>query len=132
MLKGLALDYYYSNISTSAVALNFGQVCNSIRNYFEKAKYKQNILLKWNKLTLKSVISKSKGKLMKKCLKKLIDELRHLQHGLDSELCIYRFIYNNLINTCQNILACEYAHFKPADSLAGLINDLYFSSITYT
>ena len=46
MFKGLALDYYYSNISISAVAMNFDQVCNSIRNYFEGAEYKQSVLLK--------------------------------------------------------------------------------------
>ena len=37
MLKGLTLDYYYSNISISAVAMNFYQVCNSIKNYFKRA-----------------------------------------------------------------------------------------------
>ncbi len=46
MLKGLALNYYYSNISTSAIAMNFDRVCNSIRNYFEGAKYKQSVLSK--------------------------------------------------------------------------------------
>lgn len=40
MLKHLDLDYYYFNISTSAIALNFNQVCNSDRNYFEKVKSK--------------------------------------------------------------------------------------------
>ncbi len=132
MLKGLALDYYYSNINTSAVAMNFDLVCNSIRNYFEGAEYKRNVLLKWNKRTLKSVISKSGGKLMEECLEKLIDELRHLQHGLDLELCIDHFIYNKLINACQNLLAYQYAYFKPADSLPGLINNLRSSIITYT
>ena len=78
MLKGLALDYYYSNISTSTVAMNFDQVCNSIKNYFEGAEYKRSVLLKWNELTLKSVISKSEGKPIEECLEKLIDELRHL------------------------------------------------------
>ncbi len=100
MLKGLALDYYYSNISTSAVAMNFDQVCNSIRNYFEGAEYKRSVLSKWNELTLKSVISKSEGKPMEECLEKLIDELRHLQHGLDPELRTDRFIHNKLINAC--------------------------------
>ncbi len=46
MLKGLALDYYYSNISTRVVALNFDQVCNSIRNYFKRAEYKQSVFSK--------------------------------------------------------------------------------------
>ena len=102
MLKGFALDYYYSDISTSAVALNFDQVCNSIRNYFEGAEYKRSVLSKWNELTLKSVISKSAGKPMEECLEKLIDELRHLQHGLDPELRTDRFIHNKLISACQH------------------------------
>lgn len=38
MLKDFMIDY--SNISTSVVALNFDQVYNSIRNYFEEAEYK--------------------------------------------------------------------------------------------
>lgn len=46
ILKDLALDYYYFNISISTVALNFDQVCNSIRNYFEGIEYKQSILSK--------------------------------------------------------------------------------------
>ena len=69
---------------------------------------------------------------MEKCLEKLIDELQHLQHGLDPELRTDRFIHNKLINACQNIPAYQYACFKPADSLAGLINDLRSSIITYT
>ena len=46
MLKGLALDYYYSNISAGGVAMNFDQVCYSIGNYFKWAEYKQSILFK--------------------------------------------------------------------------------------
>lgn len=124
MLKGLALDYYDSNINTSTIAINFDQVCNSINNYFERAEYKQSVLLKWNKLTLKLVISKSKSKLIEECLKKLIDEFQHLQHGLHPEICTDCFINNKLINLCQNLFVCQYAYFKSADSLASLINDL--------
>ena len=40
MLKDLALDYYYFNISTSDVVQKFYQVYNLIRNYFEETKYK--------------------------------------------------------------------------------------------
>lgn len=69
---------------------------------------------------------------MEECLEQLIEELRHLQHGLDHELRTDRLIHNKLINACQKIPACQYACFKPADSLAGLINDLRSSIITYT
>lgn len=40
MLKSLALDYYYLNISISVIAINFNQIYNSIRNYFERVEYK--------------------------------------------------------------------------------------------
>lgn len=68
---------------------------------------------------------------MKKCLKKLVDELWHKQYGLDPEVCIDGFIHNKFINICQNISLRQYAYFKPADSLAGLINNLFFSIIIY-
>lgn len=41
LFKSLVLDYYYSIISISTVTINFDQVCNSIRNYFKEAEYKQ-------------------------------------------------------------------------------------------
>jgi hypothetical protein len=45
MLKGLALDYYYSNMSTGTLII-FDKVCFSLRNYFEDAEYKRSILSK--------------------------------------------------------------------------------------
>lgn len=85
MLKNLALDYYYLNISTSTIIINFNQVYYSIKNYFEEVQYKQIFFLKQNKLIFKSIINKSEGKPIKKCLKKLINELWHLQYELDPE-----------------------------------------------
>ena len=46
MLKGLALDYYYSNIGITSLTMNFDQVCYLIQTYFEGAKYKKSILSK--------------------------------------------------------------------------------------
>ena len=69
---------------------------------------------------------------MEEYLKKLIDELWHLQYDLDHELCINPVIYNKLINECINLPVCWYACFKLSDSLAGLINDLRSFIITYT
>jgi hypothetical protein len=45
MLKGLTLDYYYSNMS-SDILIIFDEVCFSLRNYFENAEYKRSILSK--------------------------------------------------------------------------------------
>jgi hypothetical protein len=134
MLKGLALDYYYSNMSTNSMTpITFDEVCFSMRNYFEGAEYRRGILSKWNNLTLKSIMTKSgnEDKSTEECLQLLIKNLRHLQHGLDPKLRSEKFIHNKLINACQDVSACQYACFKPSDSLADLINDLRSSIVTY-
>ena len=75
--------------------------------------------------------AENEGKSMEKCLQLLIKDLCHLQHGLDSELRTNKFIYNKLINACQEVPACQYACFKPSDTLAGLINDLRSSIVIF-
>jgi hypothetical protein len=45
MLKDLTLDYYYSNMNTD-IFIIFDEVCFSMRNYFEDAEYKKDILSK--------------------------------------------------------------------------------------
>lgn len=46
IIKGLAINYYYFNISIIAIPLNFDQICNFIQNYIRGAQYKQIIFLK--------------------------------------------------------------------------------------
>jgi hypothetical protein len=131
MLKGPALDFFYANKIKGYKRIE--QVCESIKNYFEGKEHKRGLLSKWNSLTLKNVIEENqgKGKNTQECLQLLIQELRHLQHGLDKELQNDKFIHNKLIDACQEVPACTYACFKPADNLAGLISDLRSSIITY-
>jgi hypothetical protein len=132
MLKELVLDYYYSNMNTDVLII-FDKVCFSMKNYFEDAEYRRNILFKWNNLTLKSIMIKSenKDKSIEECLQLLIKNLRHLQHNLNSKLRSEKFIHNKLINACQNVFACKYVCFKLSDSLIDLINDLRSSIIIY-
>jgi hypothetical protein len=75
--------------------------------------------------------TENEEKSMNECLQLLIKELRHLQHDLESTLRTDDFIHNKLVNACQKIPACQYACFKPSDSLTELINDLKSSIATY-
>src|SRR6266516_285391 len=133
MLRGLALDHYYTNSKNVAQVLSFDQICDATRNYFEGPEYRRGILGQWNSTTLKSIMSKGEnaGKSTQDCLQLLIKELRHLQHGLDPDLRTDKFLHNKLINACQELPACQYACFKPSDSLAGLLNDLRSSIATF-
>ena len=47
ILKGLALDYYYTNLKniTQDQALLFDQICNTIYNYFERPEYRYSVLV---------------------------------------------------------------------------------------
>ena len=133
MLKGLALDFYYSNISIAGTSMTFDEICYGIREYFEGAEYKRGILSKWNGTNLKTILARveNESKSMEECLHLLIKELSHLQHGLDPEFRTDKFFHNKLINACQDVPACQFACFKPSDTLAGLIDNLRSSIITF-
>ena len=65
MLHGIAFNFYYKNKATYTT---FNSICNAIYNYFKGLEYKRRVLIKWNTITLKTVIIKSKGKSIEDCL----------------------------------------------------------------
>ena len=65
MLRGIAFDFYYKN---KANYTTFDSICNAIHNHFEGPEYKRRILIKWNAITLKTVMIKSEGKSTEDCL----------------------------------------------------------------
>lgn len=133
MLKGPALDYYYSNVTSNRLPVTFDGVCYAMHTYFEGEEYRRSILVKWNNTSLKSIIARpeNEGKSTEDCLQILIRELQHLQHGLNPELRSDPFIHNKLLDACREVKACQYACYKPAGDLAGLINDLRSSIVTH-
>ena len=44
MLRGLALNHYYTNYKNVSYTLPFKQMIFTTRNYFEGPKYKYNVL----------------------------------------------------------------------------------------
>jgi len=65
MLRGIALDFYYENKATYTT---FNDICNAVRNHFKGLEYKRGVLIKWNAITLKTVIMKNKSKSAGDCL----------------------------------------------------------------
>ena len=59
MLYGIILNFYYKNKVTY---ITFNSICNAIYNHFKGPEYKYKVLIKWNTITLKTVIIKSEGK----------------------------------------------------------------------
>ena len=65
MLNNITLNIYYRN---KATYITFNSIYNTIYNHFKGLEYKYKILIKWNTITLKIVIIKSKNKSIKNCL----------------------------------------------------------------
>lgn len=130
MLKDLAIDFFYANNATQRNS-SFEVMCDSIRAYFEGPEYKRGILTRWNETSLKSVMDSNDGKTTTDCLQLLVTTLRHLQHGLDPSLRTDVFIHNKIITACQEVPACQYACYKPSPTIAGLLNDLRSSIVTW-
>jgi hypothetical protein len=65
MLHSITLNFYYEN---KATYVTFNGICNAIHNHFKGLEYKHGVLVKWNAITLKTVIIKSKGKSTEDCL----------------------------------------------------------------
>jgi len=78
MLRGLALDYYYTNLKSNPLGVPFDKLCEVIYNYFKGLEYKRDILTQWNATKLWTVINKNTEKLTIKCLQILIKDLWHL------------------------------------------------------
>ena len=130
MLKGRALKFYYDNFKNST-GLTLNQICYAFKANFEGEEYQVGVLNRWNSLTLRSVMNKNEGKSMADCFELLLDELRDLQHGLSQNFQNDDTMHNKLNLACRKMDACKLACFKPARSLAGLINDLRSSIATY-
>ena len=56
MLKGVALNYYYTSYKLNPHIISLLDLCDNIKQHFEGAEYEQNILIKWNNLTLRKEI----------------------------------------------------------------------------
>ena len=68
ILRGLALDHYYTNLKSNPLSVPFNKLYEAIRNYFEGPEYKRDILTQWNAIKLRTVIDKYIKKSTIECL----------------------------------------------------------------
>src|SRR6266704_3803255 len=68
MLRGLALDHYYTNLKSNPLSVPFDKLYKATHNYFKGPEYKHNILTQWNATKLWTIINKNTEKSTTKCL----------------------------------------------------------------
>ncbi len=131
MLKGAALNYYYTSCKSNPKITILDDLCENIRSYFEGLAHERNMLLKWNAISLRNIITKNPGKSIEESLQILIQELRNTQHGLGKDLRQESFFFNKVLTACQDHPACSLACVRPVMTVTGLINDLRSSIVIY-
>src|SRR5579871_3870258 len=129
MLKGLALDFYFSTLDNRN--FNFDQMCGAMIARFEGEEYQRATQAQWDSITLSSVTSKYEGKSTEECLQLLLQELTHLRHGLEPACRGDNYFRNKLISACRGVPACELACFTPSPTISGFINPDRRSVSTY-
>ena len=130
MLRGPALDYYYT-IMAQSPRPSFAQLCQLIKQYFEGPGYNRRMLRKWNAITLDSIATQYSDKSTYQCFDLLTKELRRLHHSLDETLRTEKFIHNKIITACEEHEACRFACFKPSDTVTELTGDIRSSITTH-
>ena len=94
MLKGLALDQYYTNnLSRKSIS----EACESLRTFFEGAGYHRRNLDRWNATTLATVTADNPDKSIYENVQELINNLRKLQYGLTPALRSVEFLHNKIV-----------------------------------
>ena len=73
----------------------------------------------------------NENKSMIDCLNILINELRHLQHELSSELQNEIFMQNHLIIECEEVPTCQLTCYKHSPTLTDQITDLHTAINAY-
>jgi hypothetical protein len=133
MLRGPALDYYFTNMRHCTQTTPFEEMCTVTKQYFEGPEYVRGIVAQWNRVSLDDIINRSKntGKLVAEYFQILLTELRHLRQGLPSELRTDKLLHIKIVQACQDLPACGYACYKLSESLNGLIDDLIMSISTW-
>ena len=58
------------------------------------------------------------------CLDELLEQLRHLQHNLSSELRTEYYIHDKLLSACRDIKICSYVCYISVSIMTSLMNNL--------
>ncbi|RKF64369.1 putative glycosyl transferase [Erysiphe neolycopersici] len=123
MLKGMALEYYYSCCQGSTLTIS--QLIKRFQEHFEGEEHRRNMLREWNKINLRDMFHKNPSKEKGFVFNEMVQILRATQRGLDQEYQTDSALRNKIISACSNIPACSSAILQQTHSISALCNNIY-------
>ncbi|TQS37794.1 hypothetical protein Golomagni_01720 [Golovinomyces magnicellulatus] len=131
MLKDAALQHYYT-IFNSEFLPDLSTMYQAIKLNFEGKEYQQSILVKWNELSLKTILQDTGSTDVEAALNSLITNLRHIQLSLSPEFRSDKILFAKLLQACRGHPSCFIACSTVADeTVATLINRLRSNIATW-
>ncbi|KAI6250803.1 hypothetical protein HI914_00479 [Erysiphe necator] len=106
MLKGMALEYYYSCCQGSTLTIS--QLIRRFQEHFEGEEHRRNMLSEWNKVNLRNMFHKNPSKEKGLVFNEIVQILRATQRG-----------------SCSDIPACSSAILQQTHSISALCNNIY-------
>ncbi|KAI6248703.1 hypothetical protein HI914_02685 [Erysiphe necator] len=123
MLKGMALEYYYSCCQGSTLTIS--QLIRRFQEHFEGEEHRRNMLREWNKVNLRNMFHKNPSKEKGLVFNEMVQILRATQRGLDREYQTDSALRNKIISACSDIPACSSAILQQTHSISALCNNIY-------
>lgn len=124
-MKGVARQFYFDNLQSKF--LNPDEFAQAVLKRFETPEITRALLGEWNGLKFNKVVSMNVEKAGSEFLEVFITRLADIQSSLPVEYPNDIIFRNKLFNAVQNVDAFRLAYHKPAETVQGLIPDLYAS-----
>ncbi|EED13533.1 conserved hypothetical protein [Talaromyces stipitatus ATCC 10500] len=122
MLKGLALDYYYTwKDQWERMGID---PAVAVKNHFENDEHLRKVQTDWDAINLYTVIVKYPEKSTTECLEMMFRDIQKLYHKLRPELRNEVIWHAKLISATRTHPACHAATGNPASTIPGLMQSL--------
>ncbi|RKF54467.1 integrase and RNaseH domain-containing protein, partial [Golovinomyces cichoracearum] len=118
MLTGPAHEYYYDYLAGQG--LNFVEVCNRMKQYFETEERRYEMMNEWHKLSLITVIKNHLENSILNSFGIIVSEMQRIRRGFDAEHQTDKEMKTRLQVACRDVEACSSATMKLATSFEGL------------
>ncbi|RKF51437.1 integrase and RNaseH domain-containing protein [Golovinomyces cichoracearum] len=122
ILTGPAHKYYYDHLAGRG--LNFVEICNRVRKYFQTEERRYEIMKEWHNLSLITVIKNNPENSILNSFEILVSEIQTIRRGLDAEHQTDKAMKTRLQPACRDVEACSSAKMKQATSYERLCSDI--------
>ncbi|KHJ30594.1 putative glycosyl [Erysiphe necator] len=129
MLKDAALQHYHATFNSENPP-DLSTLYQTIKSNFEGKEYQQSMLVKWNEMSLKTVLKDIESSDVEIALNTLITNLRQIQMSLSPEFQSDKFLFAKILQACRTYPSCSIACSTVMDDTVATLTNRLRSNIS--